>query len=267
MIAGVGNRNALLLALLLTVACEREPAPSARSAPAGRLAVRTAERASAQVVGADTLSDSAHVLRVYPEADGDAVAFTFADPRRRVTSGLAITQRRAPTPALLWPDSVTAVWWSAPHALTFTTESGAGVRAVVDIHAERAAVSEGPARQVPPADPPVNSAALRRASAYVDSLRVQPGGRPADRSALLYRVTSLRMAPGGGLAAFYVTASGQSNPAWYALNVRTGAVAPIDEVTGPAVEMAEGAAGWTADGHFVYAKQLAIWEAEVRGEP
>jgi hypothetical protein len=49
--------------------------------------------------------------------------------------------------------------------------------------------------------------------------------------------------------------------------VRTGAVAPIDEVTGPAAEMAEGAAGWTADGHFVYAKQLAIWEAEVRGEP
>jgi hypothetical protein len=75
------------------------------------------------------------------------------------------------------------------------------------------------------------------------------------------------MAPGGGLAAFYVTASGQSNPAWYALDVRSGAVAPIDEVTGPAAEMAEGAAGWTADGHFVYAKQLAIWEAEVRGEP
>ena len=264
-----------LPALLAGTGCAGEPASDA-TAPAARLVVRTAERVVARAIGADTLSDSARVVRIVPEADGDAVAFTFADPVRRVSSGLGITQRRTPAPALLWPDSVTQVWWSGPHALAFNSGGGAAVHAVVDIHAERATVTDSTVRRPDPEPRVAGNAPMERASAYVDSLRAQPGGRP-ERSALVYRVRTIRLAPGGaGLAAFYVTAadsgrpqvtaadSGQVNPGWYALDVRSGAVAPIDEVVGPAAEMPESAGGWTGDGRFVYAKRLAIWEAEVR---
>lgn len=277
-----------LAALLAGAGCVGEGASDA-AAPTTRLVVRTAERADARALGADTLTDSARLLRLFPEADGDAVVFTFADPVRRVTSGLGITQRRVPAPALLWPDSVTQVWWSGPHALAFNTGGGAAVHAVVDIHAERATVADGPAGPPPATAPAADSAARRRASTYVDSLRGQPGGRP-ERSALVYGVRGMRVAPGGGgLAAFYVTAvdsgrpqvtatdggqrqipasdggrQGQVNPGWYAIDMRSGAVTPIDEVVGPAAEMPESAAGWTADGRFVYAKRLAIWEADVR---
>ena len=267
-----------LPALMAASGCAREGASDA-TPPAARLVVRTAERADARTVGADTLSDSARVLRVFPEADGDAVAFTFADPMRRVSSGLAITQRRAPTPALLWPDSVTQVWWSGPHAVAFNTGGGAAVHAVVDVHAERATVTDSATRPAAREARVAGNAPMERASAYIDSVRTQPGGRPV-RSALVYRVRTIRMAPGGDLAAFYVTAAdsgqrraanadgttGQVNPGWYALDVRSWAVAPIDEVVGPAAEMPESAGGWTADGRFVYAKRLTIWEAEVRKE-
>jgi hypothetical protein len=147
----------------------------------------------------------------------------------------------------------------------------------VDIHAERATVTDSATRRPVPETRAAGSAPMERASAYIDSLRTQPGGRP-ERSALLYRVRTILMAPEGDLAAFYVTAAdsgqrrrasadsaaGQVNPGWYALDVRSWAVAPIDEVVGPAAEMPASAAGWTADGRFVYAKRLAIWEAEVR---
>jgi len=246
-----------------------ESAKSPSRTAGGALSVARAELLDATVVGADTLSDSAYVTGVYPEADGEAVAFTFADPRRRVSAGLALAQRKAPAPALLWPDSVATVWWSAPHAVSFTTRSGTGVHVVVDVHAERAAVTDDSAARAPaagakarPSDP-----ARARATAYIDSVHVQPAGRPQG-SALRYTVTDTRTSPDGRLTAFYAVATDsagrQTNPAWYAMNADGGGVTPIDEVVGPLGEMPETAAGWTADGRFVYAKRQTLWEATVR---
>jgi hypothetical protein len=77
----------------------------------------------------------------------------------------------------------------------------------------------------------------------------------------------LRVAPGGRFGAFYAMATDsagrRTNPSWYALEVETGAVGRIDEIVGPVGEMPERAAGWTADGRFLYAKRQTIWEARV----
>ena len=261
-----------LLILSATVACTTADSGTARPAVVGgAVTVSRAELLSVTKVGADTLSDSAYLTGVYPEADGEAVAFTFADPARRVRAGLAILQRDAPPPALLWPDSVTAVWWSAPHAISFTTASGRGVHAVVDVHAQRATVTEDTAGRAPsparinPSDP-----ARARATAYIDSVHVQPVGRPQE-SSLRYLVTAWRASPDGRLGAFYAIATDsagrQMNPAWYAMNIDAGTVAPIDEVVGPISEMRESAAGWTADGHFIYAKRQTLWNATVQAGP
>jgi len=267
----LATRLALAAALLggCVASDDGKGAEASSRTTGGPLTVTRAELLDATVVGADTLSDSAYVTGVYPEADGEAVAFTFADPRRRVSAGLALAQRKAPAPALLWPDSVGAVWWSAPHAVAFTTQSGTGVHAVVDVHAERATVTEDSAARAPaagaragPSDP-----ARVRATAYIDSVHLQPAGRPQG-SALRYTVTATRTSPDGRLTAFYAVATDnagrQTNPAWYAMNDDGGGVTPIDEVVGPLGEMPETAAGWTADGRFVYAKRQTLWEATVR---
>ena len=36
----------------------------------------------------------------------------FADPARRISAGLAINDRQMANPQLIWPDSVTSVWWT-----------------------------------------------------------------------------------------------------------------------------------------------------------
>jgi hypothetical protein len=246
-----------------------------RTAPVP-LTVSRASRANLAVVGRDMLSDTATILGVYPEPDGDAVAFTFADPHRRVTAGLALTQRRDSAAALLWPDSVRAVWWSAPHAIAFTTASGTGVHVVVDVHAESASVTLDTAARPPAAAVTVGAAppaldgrdpTVVRAAAYIDSLRVQPAGRPQG-SVLRYQVAAMRVAPDGRLGAFYVIATDSANrrfnPAWYAIDVESGSVTPIDEIVGPVASMPGTAAGWAAGARFFYTKEKALWEADVK---
>jgi len=248
---------------------------------AAPLAVSTTQRTVLRAVARDTLSDSARIVRVVPEPDGDAVAVVFADPERRIRAGLGLVQRDGGAPAqLLWPDSVSTVRWTAPHAISFSTETGRGAYVVVDVHAQDAKVTPhdsaraGSAATGDPANadtvPAVaaaRDAARRRAIAFLDSVHVQPTGRPQGSAALRYEVRSLLMSPGGRLAAFYASATDsagrQVNPAWYIVDPRGGAVAVVDEVVGPASELPEGAGGWT-ETTFVFAKRLGLYEAAVR---
>jgi hypothetical protein len=263
-------------AVTLLAACARQSEPESRRSDGGALTVTISERATVAGIGADRLSDSASITELFPEDDGDAIPFVFADPLRKVTAGLGILDRRRPNGAqLIWPDSVQDAWWSGSHSFAFTAATGRGVRVVVDVHAETMVTIEHgtlTARQHVSDEAP--TAAWARATAYVDSLRVQPESRPAN-SALRYTVTRLVTAPRDSLAAFHVAAapssegtsgpgSTRTNPAWYALDLRTGAVAPIDSVIGPDEMLPEGAGAWRSDSHFVFAKGLSIHEAQVR---
>ncbi len=255
--------------VLLAGACtgEQHEQPDTTHTAASLRAVTT-QRSTFQVVGADTLSDSARVIGIHPEQDGDALVATFADPNRRVSSGLAIVDRRMAAPQLLWPDSVTAVWWTGPHTLAFTTTTGTGVRLVVDVHAAQLRVADTNVTNLmrPAGEPAIDSAMMRRARSYTDSVRGQVGGNPQS-SALTYSVTRLVQSRDGRFGAFHAVArddSGQlTNPAWYAIDRESGAVAAIDQVTGPAAEMPETAGEWSQSGSFFYAKGRAIWEAEL----
>jgi hypothetical protein len=256
-------RAALIGALL--IACTRESGrPGSQG---GALTITTRQRADIRLVGQDTLSDSARIVRLIPESDGDAIGILFADPLRQVSAGLALTDHAHPTPQLLWPDLVTAAWWSAPHSIAFSTRTGKGVRAVVDVHRaaieviERATDSPpAPARQVQ------NAATLSRATAYIDSLYVQPTGQP-QRSSLKYSVDRIIPSPGGRFAALYVVARDSAgrpmNPAWYAMDLPTGRIERIEQITGPTLELPVEAAGWGNEGHFLFAKGRSVWEAEV----
>lgn len=263
------HRSALLLSFA-ALACTSESghAPAAPSGAAPR--ITTHLRVSLAQLGHDTLSDSARITAIIAHPDGgDALPFRFDDPGRHVTAGLGIL-RGADEPQLLWPDSVTETWWSAPHTLAFTTATGHGVQVVVDVRDSTLDVVRRAAEQVPP--PPAaatvasDSAALRRAAAFVDSATSAPGasGAPA---ALRYRVGAMQPAPGGTLRAFYVIATDAGgrrlNPAWYVLDTATRGVARIDQIVGPAEEMPEDAAAWSDDTHFVYARGREIWEATV----
>lgn len=264
---------ALLAGLTLAAAActgddgaERQP-EGARSS----YTLKAERRAELGAIGGDTLSEAAQVLTLLPEADGDAIVFTFSDSARGVTSGLGIVDRRLGTPQLLWPDSVSRAWWVAPHSLAFATHTGTGVRVVVDVHAgELDVITRGadsgttaPATAAGAAD---TIEARARATRFIDSLRTQPGGQ-ADRSQLRYQVIALRTAPGGEMGAFYAAASdstgSRTNPAWYFLDYRSGKVLPIDEVTGPITELPESAAAWSESARFVYVKGRQIHEVQV----
>jgi hypothetical protein len=255
---------AIATATLITASCtttERQPAPSAATV----LDIRTAQRADFHVTVSDTLSDSAHVLGTAVESDGGTVAFVFADPAKKITAGLGLSRTGEDAAQLVWPDSVTSVWWSRPHALAFTTSRGA--RVVVDVHAEKL---ETMADSSPTAAPGVatkpSDRSIARAVNYVDSLHFQPGGKP-QRSALRYQVESAMPASKQPLMAFYVLASDSSgrkmNPAWFAMDTTSGAVTKIDEVVGAPTELPQNTAGWTDDGHFIYTKGFTLWSAEV----
>ena len=255
-----------LAAACLVLACDDAPerAPTPES-PA--FAAPTRARSTIRALGADTLSDAARITRLAPEPDGRTVAVLFADSASGITAGLGLAELGEDRMQLLWPDSVTNVWWSGPHALAFTTRTGRGVRAVVDVHAESLTVLErlGDSVSVPPVatgdDPDVRA----RATTYVDSLHAQVGGRPT-RGELTYSAGRLVPEPGGELVAVYVIASTadgrRSNPAWLLLDRRTGQVTRIDEVVGAESQMPADAAGWADAGDFVYAKGLTIWSAE-----
>jgi hypothetical protein len=184
-----------------------------------------------------------------------------------VSSGLALNELGVDRMQLLWPDSVTNVWWSAPHAIAFTTRTGRGVRAIVDVHAESLTVLErlDAGAVVPPVAPAEDAEARARATTYIDSLFSQVAGR-ATRGELTYAVTRLVPQNNGDLVAVYVLASApdgrRSNPSWYLLDRRTDQVTRVDAVVGPEDQLPANGAGWTERGDFLYAKGLTIWSAE-----
>ncbi|MBC7790845.1 MAG: hypothetical protein H7Z74_12925, partial [Anaerolineae bacterium] len=107
--------------LLPAIACERvddRPADSARASRAA-LTITTERRGNLQIVGADTLSESARVLALFPEPDGAAIAFTFADSAGNVSSALGLLDSGKESAQLIWPDSVTNVTWPGPHTLSW----------------------------------------------------------------------------------------------------------------------------------------------------
>lgn len=265
------DASALVVGFLLAAACTGEDSGSgeARRSP-GAFEVSTTRRADLVAIGSDTLSEAARFLSLLPEADGEAIVFTFSDSVRGVTSGLGIVDRQSPSPQLLWPDSVTRAWWVGPHSVAFATHTGDGVRVVVDVHAGELEVATRGADSGTTGTPVTTAGdtveARARATRYVDSLRLQPAGR-AERSQLHYQVTTLRPAPRRAWAAFYVVArdssGSRSNPGWYFLDYQSGQVLPIDEVTGPVTELPETTAAWSEDGRFVYVKGRQIHEARI----
>ena len=266
------HRAALTCVGLTLIACTGDQDPPEAAAPAASLRVHTTQRSVFQIVGSDTLSDSARVLEIHPEQDGDALVVLFTDPARRVTAGLGIVDRKMAGPQLLWPDSVTSVWWTGPHTLAFTTSTGSGIRLVVDVHAAQLRVADTSVADLirPVIDHAADSAMMRRAQAYTDSIRGQVAGAP-QAAVLAYTVIRLVPSRDGRLAAFHTAARDAggrlTNPAWYALDRESGTVVPIDQVTGPASELPDSAGQWSETGSFFYAKGRSLWEAEIARSP
>jgi hypothetical protein len=258
-----------LLSLTAISACTDTPESGSPPAAATALTVHATQRAPFQIVGADTLSDSARIIRMIPERDGDGVIVMFADPARRISSGLGIIDRKMSNPQLLWPDSVTGAWWTGPHMLAFTTATGRGIRLVVDVHAASLKIADtsNTGFGAPASTPAADSSVIRRARAYIDSIHVQPAGSPQG-SALVYSVTRMVPSPDGTLAAFHSAARGPggvlTNPAWFVLDRTSGTVRPVDQITGPVTELAAEAGEWGENSSFFYAKGRAIWEAEIQ---
>jgi hypothetical protein len=259
--------TAMCATLVLGCRDTRDDAPPVAGATA--LTAHTTQRAAFEIVGADTLSDSARILRLLPEADGDGIVALFAEPARGVSAGLGIIDRRMAHPQLLWPDSVTDVWWVSSHTLAFTTTTGQGIRLVADVHAATLKIADTSDTRVgPPASAvSVDSAVARRARAYIDSVHVQPGGTTTT-SALAYSVSRLVPSPDGTLIAFHVQARDPSgvltNPAWYILDRSSGVATPLDRVTGVASELPSEAGAWSTNASFFYAKGRTVWEAEIQ---
>ncbi len=241
----------------------------ARTAVASQLATVTSPLAMIGVVGIDTLSDSAWIHRLQPEPDGGSVAFLFADPAKGISRGLGVVESTGTAGAqLAWPDSINAFWWSGPHQLSFTAGTGQGVRVVVDAHAAQLEALDVTGSQ---SRPPIllqpgnsNTAALSRAQAFIDSIRVQPGGTP-QRSTLRYRADSVILAPGDTFAAVHVVANDDqgatANPTWYLAHLPSGHIQPIDSLTGRSTGLPSSAGQWGNNGAFYYAKERSIWRA------
>ena len=232
-----------------------------------RFSVTASPIATITFVGSDTLSDSARVYRLEPEPDGGSVAFFFADPTKGITQGLGIIQTSGPQlPQVVWPDSVVSAWWSSAHQLSFLAGTGRGVRVVVDAHAAQLeALQTAGIPSTPSPDSGLSRSganALSRAQAFIDSIRVQPEGRP-QRSALRYRADSILVARGDTVAAVHVSAAeGQGpkvNPAWYLVHLPSGQVQAVDSLIGRSSGLLPSAGRWGADGSFYYAKERSIW--------
>lgn len=258
-----------VLLLAGIAACSDAPESGLPRASATVLTVHATQRSPFQIVGADTLSDSARIVRIFPEQDGDGLIVMFADPVRRISSGLGIVDRRMASPQLLWPDSATTAWWTGPHMLAFTTATGRGIRLVVDVHAATLKIADttNTGFGTPVATPAADSSVIGRARAYIDSVHVQPGGS-ARTAALVYSVNRVVPSPDGSLAAFHSTArdaaGSLTNPAWFILDRSSGAVTSVDQIIGPVAELAAEAGEWGSNTSFFYAKGMAIWEAEIQ---
>jgi hypothetical protein len=241
-----------------------------KSPVSSKFTVTVAPVATVAFIGADTLSDSARIHHLQPEPDGGSIAFLFADPAKGITRGLGIVQTSGTQLAQVgWPDSVLSVWWSNPHQLSFTAGTGHGVRVVVDAHAAHLQAVEVTGHGTHAASTgitasPTSTEALSRAQAFIDSVRVQPGGAP-QRSVLRYRADSILVARGDTLAAVHVSAGdiqgAKVNPAWYLLHLPSGHMQPVDSLTGQSPGLAASAGQWAANGSFYYAKERSIWQA------
>ena len=222
-------------------------------------------------IGLDTVSDSAWISHIRPEPDGGSIAFIFADPAKGATRALGIVQASASqTSHLVWPDSVTSVWWSRPHELRFVAGTGQGVYVIVDAHApalEALAITDSTSAAARPAAPAsqARARALSRIQEFIDSVRVQPDGTP-QRSALRYRADTVVIAAGDTLAAAHVSAETQGssvNPAWYVVHIESGSVHPVDSLVGRSAGLPRSAGSWDSGGSFYYAKERSIWRARV----
>ena len=230
--------------------------------------------ATVNLIGADTLSDSARILELYPEPDGGSVTFRFMDPVKRVSSGLGIVQASGTRQAqLVWPDSVVSAWWAGPHELGFIAGTGTGVRIVVDVHAtqlQTIEASEGRGRpnadDTPSTD--LTMVAVERAQAFIDSVRVQPEGIPQRSTILQYKADTATIAPDTLVAAVHVSAHDhtgkRSNPSWYLVHIPSGHVRPVDSLTGNSPGLPASGGQWTIGGVFYYAKERSIWQAQPR---
>ena len=227
--------------------------------------------ATVDVIGTDTLSDSARILELYPEPDAGSFVFRFADPGKHITSGLGIVQTSGNRQAqLIWPDSVLSVWWGSPHELGFTSGTGSGVRIIVDVHATQLEAIEasqdrgrlGVARQA--AAGRSTALAVKRVQVFIDSVRVQPEGTP-QHSALRYQADTATIASSINVAAVHVSAQDhegkKSNPSWYLVHLPSGHVRPLDSLTGSSPGLPAIGGQWTGDGVFYYAKERSIWQA------
>lgn len=243
----------------------------AKSPPASSLSAITSPLTTINIIGIDTLSDSASIHRVRPEPDGSSIAFLFADPAQGITNGLGLVQASGNAAAqIAWPDSVISFWWSGPHQLSFTAGTGHGVHIVVDAHAselQTLQVTGVRARQstLPAKVDNSSTAVLSRAQAFIDSIRVQPEGIP-QQSGLRYEVDTISLAPSDTFAAVHVLARGpqgmEANPTWYLAHLPSGHMQAIDSLTGQSRGLPPTAGEWGTDGRFYYVKERSIWRAQ-----
>lgn len=268
------RRASLLIGTAATLAGCMSGSKDAEVRAASGLETAISPLATISMVGLDTLSDSAWIHHLQPEPDGGSVAFLFSDPAKGVSRGLGLVgSSGSPRPQLVWPDSVATFWWSGAHQLSFTSGTGQGVRVVVDVHAARLEALERTGSSTPPpTDRDVrtaDSAALARAQAFIDSIRVQPQGRPQG-STLRYRADSIMLAPGDTFAAVHVSANDSQgttvNPAWYLVHLPSGHTQPVDSLTGRSTGLLSSAGQWSSDGAFYYAKERSIWRAQPRAQ-
>ena len=260
----------LLAATTLGGACAEPRSNDATTADTTALQLDARQRGTIDRIGDDSLLRTVRITALFPEPDGEAIPVLFADTGRGVTAGLAIVDARADAPQLLWPDSVTRVWWSGDHSLTFTTATGRGAYVIVDVHEatvdSMAIATSSPAPEADSAP----SVVLGRAQRYIDSLQGQLAG-VSDAGALRYTVTRWLPDPSRTFAAFHASARDstgrQVNPAWYVTEIATGAVTEVDQVIGSTEEMPAGAGGWTNDHRFLYAKGAGVHEVRVIRAP
>ena len=217
---------------------------------------------SVATLGTNPLGDSARILSVIPEPDGEAIALILNDPSQGVSSALLLAERRRGGVHLVWPDSVDVAWWPGPHQLAFRTATGRGSRVVVDVHS---AALEAIEREIPDvAIPGAPSTVDARAAALIDSVL---NGRVAARTDLRFRALSAVPSSTGLVALYAATtdATGRRwNPQWVIADSTYRHALPIDSITGPVSEL-PATAGWTGGNRFLYAKGRMILEAAVRG--
>jgi hypothetical protein len=240
--------------------------------PAAQVEVHTTQERLLTSIGPDTLSDSARITRLLIDPADDATfVLTFADQSVGISSGLAMIDNRSPVAQLVWPDSVTAVWWPASHQLAFTTERTSNARVVIDVHAADLLVVDSLTNPVPVPDPPplstTDSILRTRAVRYVDSIHAQTPGAAARRSAFVYSVDTYHASRDGRLLAFHVTARNSegraSNPSWFLIGHEASTADSIDQVIGSADELPAQAAAWANDTTFYYVKGRTLWKADV----